>query len=205
MNLPNSASGRPVYRGSQFLTISDFVFTTSIPGGWEWIALSIWIEESKFLVITALGVAFDMVEHDLVASEDQARRDRPTVGPGDDDPLVPAEALGRGNEVSWLKSGADELEFLGRRRHRGRGWSSREFRARGCVTEIRPGPGACTTNAASGLAIRKLQPPISAVGKLGLSESRGVLGPRASRAVPRSAILGIELDRPRRARHHGGW
>src|SRR5437868_6097858 len=31
MYLPNSSSGRPVYRGSQSFTISDFVFTGSNP------------------------------------------------------------------------------------------------------------------------------------------------------------------------------
>ena len=162
------------------------------------------IQELKSLIFTASGVALDMVERDLVAGDDQARRDGPSFDAGDDDPVVPAELPGRGDEVARVEGRADELNsgvVVVSRSRLVIAW----IPGSSLVTEIRAGPGACTTNAQlgarrSGNCSRHILPA-----RARSSDSRGAFGTIARRAIIRRAILGNELDRPRRARRHGGW
>ena len=118
-----------------------------------------WSRSRNLWYSRPLGSPCDMVEHDLVASEDQARRDRPSFGAGDDDPVVAAEAIRPRPMKSSGSGSCGRVEFAGRRRRRGRGWSSRGFRARAGSRRFALVREPARRMRHRRLAIRKLQPP----------------------------------------------
>jgi hypothetical protein len=63
----------------------------------------------KSQIIMFSGFVVLMIKYDLVAGANHARRNGPALPPGNDDPLIAAEALGRVDKVIRIESCPHEL------------------------------------------------------------------------------------------------